>query len=123
MTDEHQGKLRLIWRTLGTARIDSKGKLKLPITSGPNVYRFSVENVDGLRHEYIGETEDLERRFFQYRNPGRSQWTNRRLNRMLTDVLAAGGKVHVDIVDDGWIEYKGTETRANFWSKNTRRLF
>ena len=82
MSDEHEGKLRLIWRTLGSGRIDSKGKLRLPITSGPNVYRFSVENTDGTRHEYVGETEDLMRRFSQYRNPGPSQWTNRRLNRM-----------------------------------------
>jgi hypothetical protein len=46
---------------------------------------------------YVGETDDLPRRFAAYRNPGPSQRTNRRMNMRMLDVLHSGGRVAIEV--------------------------
>jgi hypothetical protein len=124
MSAELKTTLRLKWETWGSVRMDSKGKLRFPVFSwGPNLYRFSIEKANGSRVEYIGETDDLKRRFSHYRSPGPSQPTNRRMNSLCKEVLSEGGKIEIDLAEEAWIELNGVEKRANFHSKNMRRLF
>ena len=91
------------WRHLGDARVESTGRLALPTPpTGPGLYRFLLS---GSSHSvYVGETEDLPRRFYGYRNPGPSQRTNQRMNQRMLDVLAAGGRVAIEVCTGAVIE-------------------
>ena len=65
----------------------------------PGLYRFRLCGSGNDLH-YIGETDDLRRRFQHYRTPWRTQQTNIRLNARLCNHNAKGGSIEVDIVDD-----------------------
>jgi hypothetical protein len=114
--------LRVKWRTLGAVRLDRKRKLVFPRTTGAQVYRLSIEKFDGARSIYIGETENFEQRFAMYRSPGATQWTNRRLNQLCTDVLGDLGTILLEIVDQAWIDADGIEREIDFRNKHKRRL-
>lgn len=123
MDAEINAMVRLKWRTLGVVKLDRKGKLNFPSTSGANVYRLSIEKPDGSRSIYVGETADFESRFAYYRNPGPTQSTNKRLNRLCADVLGDLGDINLDIIDQAWIDFDGIEREVDFRDKNMRRLF
>ena len=123
--NELRGTLRINWMSLGQAAVDSAGKLKFPnLSTMPGLYRFSVQKSDGLKAVYIGETDNLQRRFAHYRNPGPTQPTNLRLNILFKQLLSDGAQIEISVViEDAWINWGGSETIANFSSKNVRRLF
>ncbi len=123
MDAEINAMVRLKWRTLGAVRLDRKRKLDFPFTSGANVYRLSFEKFDGSRSVYVGETENFEGRFTSYRNPGPTQWTNRRLNRLCTEVLGDLGEINLEAIDQAWIDFDGIDREVDFRDKNMRRLF
>ncbi len=84
------------WVLLGTVNLDRDGRLVFPaLPSGPGLYRFRL--LDEGASVYVGETDDLPRRFGRYRNPGPSQRTNVRLNGRMRSHLAAGGSVTLEI--------------------------
>ena len=90
--------LAMNWRSLGPVHVGGGSKLVFPaVPSVPGLYRFRLSG-HGEEAHYIGETADLRRRFYHYRNPGPSQATNIRINGLLLDHLAAGGSVEVDII-------------------------
>jgi hypothetical protein len=90
--------LAMRWRSLGPVHVGSGNKLVFPaVPSVPGLYRFRLSG-QGADAHYIGETADLRRRFYHYRNPGPSQRTNIRINGLLLDHLAAGGSVEADII-------------------------
>ena len=83
------------WRALGPASVTG-GRLVLPVPpAGPGLYRFRLSAP--APSVYVGETEDLRRRHYQYANPGPTQRTNQRMNGRMLAVLAAGGSVEVDV--------------------------
>lgn len=125
MADELTGGLRIIWTALGPAVIDSSGKLGFPkLPTSPGLYRFSVLKLDGTRSEYIGETDNLQRRFAHYRNPGPTQATNLRLNALFRQSLSEGGQIDISVaVEKAWISWGRSEVNADFRSKYVRRLF
>ena len=73
--------LRLQWLPIGTAQRDEEGKIKFPkLPARPGLYQFKIFRSDGSQAIYVGETDNLQRRFAHYRNPGPTQATNLRLN-------------------------------------------
>lgn len=83
------------WREIGEVRIGTDGKLVMPDPGvQPGVYRFRLAG-DDTASVYIGESDDLRRRFAHYRNPGPSQRTNVRMNERMRARLTGGGTVLV----------------------------
>jgi hypothetical protein len=84
------------WKPIGSLSIDQAGKLVFPqAPSAPGVYRFEIDGDEAL--VYFGEAADLRRRFRQYRNPGRTQQTNLRLENLFREILRAGGQCGVSL--------------------------
>jgi hypothetical protein len=122
--DPVQLALSMQWYKLGLVDLDSAHALRFPSTpSAPGLYRFHLIG-EGFIRRYVGETADLRRRFAHYRRPGPSQQTNIRLNKLLSEHVASGGRVELDIITGGTILTIG-EARidADFSDKATRRLF
>jgi hypothetical protein len=117
--------LRLAWAALGSIRKDLEGKIQFPsVGSRCGIYRFLVHQSDGSGAVYVGEAENLQRRFAHYRNPGPSQPTNQRINALFAEVLSLGGNIDVEIVTDkAWIRTNGSEQVADLSRKDARRLF
>lgn len=86
------------WREIGEVRLGSDGKLMMPDPGAvPGIYRFRLAGGDAPS-VYIGESDDVRRRFGHYRNPGPSQRTNVRMNERMRARLAEGGIVQVAVV-------------------------
>ena len=124
--NELSGTLRLRWQEIGTAACDVDRKIKFPkLPSRPGLYRVKIVRLDGREGVYVGETDNLQRRFAHYRNPGPTQATNIRLNALCLDVINEGGMVSIAIIlDEAWVAWgNNAELRADFGRKSVRRLF
>jgi hypothetical protein len=109
------------WQPLG--RVGYGERLMFPSASQvPAVYRFRIRSGTG-EAIYIGETENLARRFGFYRNPGPSQQTNIRMNAVFRERLSSGGEIAIATMSDPWIERNGLREVADFSSKVVRCLF
>lgn len=113
----------IIWRSLGQASLDENRTLVLPSAPAkPGLYRFHLIR-DGAYTYYIGESDNVSRRFQNYRTPGTNQPTNFRLNSLLTEALIYGNKVHVDvIVDAGDISINGESRPLALADRAMRRM-
>ena len=120
---QEQCDLRFVWVEAGEVTLDTDEKLSFPdVSRHPGLYRFRVEH-DGDDLIYIGETEEFKRRFSHYRNPGPSQTTNIRLNKLFRDASQEGRRVFVSVViDTAWVSTQGVERRADFSVKAERVL-
>jgi predicted GIY-YIG superfamily endonuclease len=88
------------WHEIGEVGLGPDGKLLMPEPGhGPGIYRFRLTSGESPS-VYIGESEDMSRRFRQYRNPERSQRTNVRLNARLKVHIEAGGAAQVAVVTE-----------------------
>jgi hypothetical protein len=86
---------------LGRVELDGSGLLLFPpAPEAPGLYRLQLRGADG-RGRYIGETENLRRRFQHYRTPGPRQETNLRIRDRLVTALVIGTEVAVAIVASG----------------------
>ncbi len=85
------------WIPFGAVTLDPNDKILFP-KSPPcaGLYRFEFSSAIGTT-VYIGQTDQIARRFQHYRTPGPSQQTNLRLNQMMRDALANEGIVSVSI--------------------------
>ncbi|NIX77803.1 hypothetical protein [Microvirga terricola] len=118
------GKLDLKWQPLGAIEVDEGAKLKFPpILNVPGLYRFKALHPSGAVSVYIGETENLRRRFGNYRNPGPSQQTSRRINVWATELLKDGGRIFVSISIEGRASIEERELQVDLRYKAWRRLF
>lgn len=107
------------WEVRGAVGLDSDGKLVFPPLSRlPGVYQIGIHGGDEWR-AYVGETDNLARRFAHYRNPGPSQRTNLRLNEVLRDHILKGGEADVAIAEG--IEVDGV-SKIDLATKPTRVL-
>jgi hypothetical protein len=112
----------LRWRKIGAVVLDFGDRLQFPEARGePGIYRIELYVKDD-RVLYIGETENLKRRFYQYRNPGKSQATNHRICAEIRRTLRSGGRVEVSLAEEGWFCARAGCTRADLASANQRRL-
>ena len=108
------------WQTLGRVGLDNDGRLVLPSPPrAPGLYRFRLRG--DAPSVYVGETDQLPRRFTHYRNPEQSQRTNVRLNDRMHEHIAAGGTVDVDVCTEAWIEV-GSEREVLDLSRKSHRM-
>ena len=88
------------WRKIGEVRLGPDGKLLMPDPGHVSgVYRFRL-SVGESPSVYIGESDDVSRRFGHYRNPGPSQRTNVRMKARMRACLGEGGLVEVAVVTE-----------------------
>ena len=115
-------RMGMTWVPQGRIILDG-GRIKVPsVPPVPGLYRFRIEGVAG-KARYVGESENLARRFALYSNPGPSQQTNVRLNATFRAALSSGAEVGVAIVAEGaWIEVSGSRLPADLASQAVRRL-
>jgi hypothetical protein len=112
------------WEPLGRVRLGDDGRLTFPkAVKAPALYRLRIRLGE---HEsvYIGETDNLSRRFGNYRNPGPSQQTSKRINAKLLETLRDGAEIAVAIVRSGaWVDWGTGAQEADLSSKVVRCLF
>ena len=86
------------WAEIGRIGLDAELKLAFPsLPREPGMYRLAITEASGATATYIGEADELRRRFAHYRNPGPTQPTNKRINALLKDLLASGGRASMAI--------------------------
>lgn len=116
--------LRFAWLPMGKVALDNDRKPvfpKLPVN--PGLYRIQLRG-EGNLQVYVGETDNLQRRFAHYRNPGPSQATNIRLNQHIVELINEKGTVDIAIItSSAWISLNGGEKRADFAIKAVRCIF
>jgi hypothetical protein len=113
------------WLPIGRIVI-ARGRLCFPnAPASPGLYRFHVrEPMETQSAIYIGESENLSRRFSLYASSGPTQQTNLRLNKEFRESLAMGKEIAVAIVTEGaWLEPGGNEMTADFSIKVVRCVF
>lgn len=116
--------LRLHWIPKGRVTLDAQGKVQFPpAPAAGGLYRFKTQYPDGRFALYIGESDNLKRRFSNYRNPGPTQQTSLRINAWLIELLSSGGEISTAIVEDARMTTKRGEATADFSIKSVRRLF
>jgi hypothetical protein len=115
--------LEMQWYQLGALACSEDGVLQIPAAPAcPGLYRIRLIGDEGTRH-YIGEAADLRRRLAHYRNPGPTQATNLRLNKLLREHLNGGGQAVLDISTGEIALLIGdAPVQANLHDKVTRRL-
>ena len=114
------------WRELGAVRLGPDGKLTMPDPGiGPGIYRLRLTG-GGAPSVYIGESEDICRRFGQYRNPESSQRTNIRVHKWMLERIQAGGVLEVAVVAQAVLGLVSLTSRwilgvgpAASWSRST----
>jgi len=113
----------MVWRPLGRVSVNSSERLALPKANRrPAIYCFRIRLGNGERR-YVGETENLSRRFSHYVNPGPSQQTNIRLKQLMLEALHAGSEISVSVVQDqAWIVWEGGQKEIDLNSKAARCL-
>jgi predicted GIY-YIG superfamily endonuclease len=88
------------WSEIGVTSLGPDSTLGMPDPGHvPGIYRFRLTG-SKRPSVYIGESEDVSRRFGQYGNPERSQRTNVRLNARMKAHIEVGGIVEVAIVTE-----------------------
>ena len=112
------------WQPLGTVRLDASQRLLFPKASvGPAIYRLRIRR-DNKEARYVGEAENLSRRFGNYRNPGPTQQTSLRINSILKAALADNAEIAVACIQAAASIVGLTgESPADLSSKVVRCLF
>lgn len=115
--------LTMEWKPIGKVMLDNSLKLIFPhVTTSPSLYRIKIKHKNKIAY-YIGETDNLKRRFGNYRHPGPSQQTSLRINKYLIDSLKDGAEIGISIVQEVWIKDDGKSLRADLADKAVRRMF
>ena len=110
------------WQPLGQVGLDVRERLVFPkVSSRPGLYSFLIERV-GERGIYIGETDQLDRRFQHYRTPGPSQRTNIRLNALMSEALKIGAGISVATMSDGAFVTTNNQDRAADLAQKSERV-
>lgn len=117
-------KIKFSWKDIGNVKLDENENLtfsKPP--SIPGVYKLTI--ISEFKNSiYIGQTENLLRRFQHYRTPGPSQKTNIRLNIIMIEQLKSGSKITISIIsNNASLNRDGINSHANFSKRNERILF
>lgn len=82
------------FEVVGDVSIGAEAKLRFPpLPTAPGVYRFRLIGLPDSVSTYIGETDNLRRRSYHYRNPGPTQQTNIRMQLRIRNHLDRGGRV------------------------------
>jgi hypothetical protein len=114
------GTLRIAWRKICRLALDNRKRLYFDwYVDCPGVYRISVVCCDGSKHEYIGESINLKRRFADYRHPKTPH--ARRISNALRQFLLGGATIDVEKVEQASIDLKGLDDELNIFSSDHRK--
>ena len=96
--------LNMKWQRLGSVTIGPSGRtssgLIFPqVTNVPGVYLFEFR-VLGQVHRYVGQTQNLRKRFRSYRSPGAGQTTSKRVHAWFRFTHSHGGVADVYVLAD-----------------------
>lgn len=98
--------------------LQQDGKLHFPkAPQEPGIYQFAIGN-----KIYVGETDQLQRRFQHYRTPGPSQPTNIRINLSILAALQEGIEVVVSTIGQARINVDGVDSPLDLSRKSGRLL-
>ena len=112
--------LAMMWSPRGKLSLDSDNRVVFPsVEAVAGLYRLAARYPDGRLANYIGESDNLRRRFGNYRNPGPTQQTSMRISAWLKELIDDGGEVHIYVAQSA--EINGTA--ADISRKPTRRMF
>ncbi len=116
-------RISMTWQSLGCVLRDSNDRLRFPSTvHSPAIYCFRVRH-DRQERRYIGETDNLARRFQNYRTPGATQATNVRINAIFLEVLRRGAEISASAVTEGaWVDCGSGPRAADLQTQSLRRL-
>lgn len=119
-------RVQLRWLDAGIVTLDGGGKPTFGrLEEAPGLYRmtFTLTAADVRPRVYIGETDSLRRRLSgNYRNPGARQQTSLRINALLREHLAAGGRVDVALATMATLWLDGVERPLDLTRKAGRLL-
>lgn len=111
------------WVEVGRVVLDAEGKLAFPsLPREPGVYKLMISEADGTTATYVGEADELRRRFAHYRNPGPTQPTNKRINALLKQLLVEAGRASMAIATSATLEIDGVPTALDLTKKAGRLL-
>jgi hypothetical protein len=66
----------------------------------PGIYRWAIfDSADQLIEAYVGESESIHGRLYQYLHPGKTQQTNLRLKAYLDKAAFGGSRIGYEILD------------------------
>lgn len=75
----------------------------------PGVFRHTWWTHDAPGAIYVGESHSLQRRMRNYRRPGPTQATSKRVHSLLVEHLSAGGAVDLEVLDVDVLQVGGTD--------------
>jgi hypothetical protein len=111
------------WAEVGHIGMDAEGKLAFPsLPREPEMYKLMIHEADGTTATYIGEADELRRRFAHYRNLGPTQPTNKRINALLKQLLADGGRASMAIATSAALEINDVPSVLDLTKKAGRLL-
>jgi hypothetical protein len=112
------------WKDAGPITVAAHGKVVFPtLPTEPGLYRMTLVPNGGERARvYVGETDQLRRRFAHYRNPGSTQHTNIRINAALREHLADGETAHLEVALTGTVTVDGRTMPLDLGKSTHRRL-
>lgn len=118
-------RIQLAWQPIGAAILEPNGRLRFaeaPHTAG--IYRIILWGRRGQpRPEvYIGEAQDLRRRWYNYRNPGPRQQTSLRVNAILIEHLQQGGQVMLAVATAATTQTDNQEPVTLSLTRKTARV-
>lgn len=112
-----EAELKIEWLSAGEIQMATDRIIFPDLPVSPGIYRFDIFSAEQqFTSIYVGESDNLNRRMGQYRNPGPSQATNQRMNSLLLANLRAGGEVALKIVltavlDKRALDFSNTASR------------
>ncbi|MEO6085003.1 MAG: hypothetical protein ABIQ18_18015 [Umezawaea sp.] len=113
------------WERAGDIVLDAAGGLVFPtLPNSPGAYRISMVGAEGQDRMsvYVGEAVDLQRRAYNYRNPGPTQTTSQRIHDHLITHLSAGGSAVIAVTTSAMVEALGESTNLPLDRKTARVL-
>lgn len=116
--------LEFDFEVAGELSVGPDEKLHFPaLPTMPGLYRFRLLGQSNSVSTYIGETNNLRRRAYHYRNPGPSQQTNNRMNSRLSSHLGKGGAVEFAVLTSATVTIGEEKVPVDFNHQAYRRLF
>lgn len=113
---------RCVWTAAGQLHLHEGQKYPLAFNVNVNdeagLYKFHISHKNA-QSVYIGESQNLKRRFQNYRSPGLTQKTSLRINDILIRALREQAEIAVYISTQAFLN----NNAANFSQKHVRRLF
>lgn len=111
------------WAPLGVVIVDRLGGLVFPpVGEVPGLYAFLISAGD-QEEVYIGESDNLKRRFSGYRTPGSGQVTNLRINAILKSGADGDTSVSVAVLTEPTEVHLGDGRRPMDFSIKSTRVF